>query len=70
MCLKIPTVIQNELNKTELIDEKILKIKSEIMTTSYSIMRKYDISTEDTRILVNLINECIDNYNLSNKINP
>ena len=45
------------MNKTE---QKNLKIKSEIMTESYSIMKKYNISDNDTERITKMIVDMID----------
>ena len=43
----------------------ILKIKTEIMTNSYAIMKKYDLNTEDTKILTSMIMDAIDSFEFS-----
>ena len=42
------------------IDHKKLKIKSEIMTESYSIMKKYNLSDNETQRITKMIVDMID----------
>ena len=39
---------------------KKIKMKTEIMTTSFAIMRKYDLSMSDTKIITDIISKSID----------
>ena len=51
------TYREKKVNK---IEQKNLKIKSEIMTESYSIMKKYNISDNDTERITKMIVDMID----------
>ena len=44
----------------ELIDK--IKMKTEIMTTSFAIMRKYNLSVEDSKIIADIISKSIDEF--------
>ena len=46
--------------KVNVLEQKNLKIKSEIMTESYSIMKKYNISDNDTERITKMIVDMID----------
>jgi len=51
------TYQEKKVNKTE---QKNLKIKSEIMTESYSIMKKYNLSDDETERITKMIVDMID----------
>ena len=54
------TNVTYQEKKVNVLEQKNLKIKSEIMTESYSIMKKYNISDNDTERITKMIVDMID----------